>query len=248
VRVELVLAGRGRRWRERAARREARGEWRMWHGAGGDETGDPGAPHVAHVRALHTHPQAWTQCAAFLARHFGPGAGASSGDAPAVARHDEGSTTMAAQKAARDPTGVSAAVCSRMAARAAGLDVLAAAIQDEQDNETRFLVLGPRGDDDDIPAHFRPPLSAGDGGRRLRRALVVCKVPAEDPAARESADALEAAGHVVWDAERNWAYALTDRDEASLESDLDQFVAELTGMGVRAWPCGSWPIVTEAES
>lgn len=51
------------------------------------------------------------------------------------------STSKAAELAAADETGETAAVCSELAAEVYGLDVLREAIQDRDDNVTRFMVL-----------------------------------------------------------------------------------------------------------
>jgi chorismate mutase/prephenate dehydratase len=83
------------------------------------------------IRRVLSHPQGLAQCRRWLATHL-PHA-----ELAAVA-----STSHAADLAAQDPT--TAAIASRMAGDRAGISVLAARIQDEMANATRFFVLGHR--------------------------------------------------------------------------------------------------------
>ncbi|OJD30063.1 prephenate dehydratase [Diplodia corticola] len=85
------------------------------------------------VTKLYSHPQAWGQCKNFLNAHL-----------RGVERQDCSSTSRAAEEAARDRSGASAAVSSATAARLHGLDVLARGINDRDDNTTRFFVLRRR--------------------------------------------------------------------------------------------------------
>ncbi|KAF2404427.1 PDT-domain-containing protein [Trichodelitschia bisporula] len=94
------------------------------------------SPDLSHIRALYSHPQAWSQCTPFLDTHFPPGKG--------VSRHDTDSTARAAEIVAADESGASAAICSPLAAEVYGLSVLAPGIQARERNQTRFVVLGPR--------------------------------------------------------------------------------------------------------
>ena len=92
---------------------------------------------IAHVTKLYSHPQAWGQCTAFLARFLGK-----------AERCDAGSTSGAAERVAADGVPTSAAVSSELAARLTGLTVLARHIQDRKDNRTRFFVLRRRDSQD----------------------------------------------------------------------------------------------------
>ena len=85
---------------------------------------------LGEVRRVLSHPQALAQCRRWLAEHL-----------PGAAREEVSSTSRAAELAAADPT--TAAIASRMAAERYDLRVLAANIQDETANVTRFFVLGP---------------------------------------------------------------------------------------------------------
>lgn len=91
------------------------------------------------VRRIISHPQALAQCRNWLARHF-----------PGVAVEEVASTAHAAIKAAGDPA--LAAISSSMAQEVYGLQCIAANIEDQSVNITRFLVIGkqsarPSGDD-----------------------------------------------------------------------------------------------------
>ncbi|MEO6025636.1 MAG: prephenate dehydratase [Candidatus Binatia bacterium] len=92
------------------------------------------------IRRVRSHPQGLAQCRRWLAAHL-----------PHAELEAVASTSRAADLAKDDPT--SAAIASRMAGERCGLTVLAAKVQDELANATRFFVLGhrdaesPSGDD-----------------------------------------------------------------------------------------------------
>ena len=95
---------------------------------------------LAEVRRVYSHPQALGQCREYLAKHL-PGAEV------AAALSTAGSVEQAA--AAEVP---SAAIAPRRAAELYGAEILAAGIQDDDTNVTRFVVLArrdaePTGDD-----------------------------------------------------------------------------------------------------
>ncbi|KAF1998871.1 PDT-domain-containing protein [Amniculicola lignicola CBS 123094] len=101
----------------------------------------PGKP-LAHpliplhnIKKIYSHPQAWGQCKLFLNTYL-----------KGVERQDVSSTSRAAELVKMDQSGESAAVSSGIAARVMGLGVLARGIEDRGDNETRFFVLGRRGE------------------------------------------------------------------------------------------------------
>lgn len=64
-----------------------------------------------------------------------------------VERRDESSTSKSAEIVKADVTGESAAIASGLAAKIHGLDILAAGIEDREDNTTRFLILRKGVDD-----------------------------------------------------------------------------------------------------
>ncbi|KAB2575805.1 putative prephenate dehydratase protein [Lasiodiplodia theobromae] len=88
---------------------------------------------LSGIKKLYSHPQAWGQCKNFLNAHL-----------RGVERQDCSSTSRAAEEAAKDRTGASAAVSSATAAKLHGLDYLAKGINDRDDNTTRFFVLRRR--------------------------------------------------------------------------------------------------------
>jgi chorismate mutase / prephenate dehydratase len=86
-------------------------------------------PEWSTIRRVLSHPHGLAQCRRWLASHL-----------PHATLESVASTSRAAELAKDDPT--IAAVASRLAAERSGLHVLAAEIQDETSNATRFFVLG----------------------------------------------------------------------------------------------------------
>ncbi|KAL8415843.1 hypothetical protein RB596_006440 [Gaeumannomyces avenae] len=111
------------------------------------ERGKPLAS-LAHVRHVYSHPQAFGQTSRFAAAYLSH-----------AELTDVSSTSRAAELAAADAEGASAAIASEAAAAPNGLDVLAACIEDREDNATRFLVIR-KGDDDDDATGAGPSSSA----------------------------------------------------------------------------------------
>lgn len=93
---------------------------------------------LSHIRKLYSHPQAWGQCKTFLETRL-----------RGIERVDCSSTSRAAEEAAADATGASAAVSSAVAAKmAGGVEVLVRGINDRGDNTTRFFVLRRKEDEE----------------------------------------------------------------------------------------------------
>lgn len=88
---------------------------------------------LSHVKRVYSHPQAFGQTAKFFATYL-----------KGVETIEVSSTSKAAELAAADATGSSAAVAGEVAGEMAGLDVLARCIEDREDNTTRFFVLRRR--------------------------------------------------------------------------------------------------------
>lgn len=86
---------------------------------------------LADVRRVYSHSQSLAQCRRWLDTHL-----------PHPERVGVASNAEAARLAAQDPS--SAAIAGEVAGRIYGLDVLAANIEDEPENTTRFLVVGRR--------------------------------------------------------------------------------------------------------
>ncbi|KAI1096569.1 PDT-domain-containing protein [Rostrohypoxylon terebratum] len=100
-----------------------------------EEEEGQGGFEFSHIKRVYSHPQAFGQCARFLRDHL-----------RGVETVDVSSTSRAAELAAADESGQSAAVSSAAAAKLVGLDFLARDIEDRKDNTTRFFVLRRRRD------------------------------------------------------------------------------------------------------
>lgn len=83
----------------------------------------------SEIKEVYSKPQALSQCRQWLAKHL-----------PDAKLVEMASTTKAAQLAAEKP-GI-AAIASRQAGVAYGLDVIAANVEDNAENITRFAVIG----------------------------------------------------------------------------------------------------------
>ncbi|MEJ2325809.1 MAG: chorismate mutase [Chromatiaceae bacterium] len=88
-----------------------------------------GEPELSAVRTVFSHQQSLAQCRGWLDRHL-----------PHAERVGLGSNAEAARMAVEQPG--SAAVAGEAAAEIYGLQILAARIEDEPGNTTRFLVIG----------------------------------------------------------------------------------------------------------
>jgi chorismate mutase/prephenate dehydratase len=86
---------------------------------------------LGSVRRVVSHPQPLAQCRQWLARNL-----------PKARLEAADSTSAAAQRAAADRSGGTAAIASDLAARLYSLKVLVRDIQDRSDNTTRFFVVG----------------------------------------------------------------------------------------------------------
>ncbi len=81
------------------------------------------------IREVYSKPQALSQCRAWLTNHL-----------PDARWVEVASTAVAAKIASTTPN--AAAVASREAAIHHGLDIVAESIEDNQDNSTRFVIIG----------------------------------------------------------------------------------------------------------
>jgi prephenate dehydratase len=114
---------------------------------------------LSKIKKIYSHPQAWGQCKAFLSMYL-----------KGIERQDVSSTSKAAEIAALDKSGESAALSSHVAAEMFGLDVLAESVNDHKGNETRFLVIRRKDSPLSIPTSLASPSSlpaesppSGDG-------------------------------------------------------------------------------------
>lgn len=89
------------------------------------------APSLTHVRTVYSHPQPLAQCANWLRAHL-----------PGAVLTPVESTARAARLAAEQED--AAAIGHSRLARPAGLGILARRTEDEPDNWTRFVIIGPR--------------------------------------------------------------------------------------------------------
>jgi len=107
---------------------------------------------MAEIEQVHSHPQVLGQCRRWLREHL-----------PGVAQVATASSAAAAENGAADPA--LAAICTREAAEAFGLTVLAEKIEDLAENRTRFFVVGdldvPPTGDDKTSVVFSTPHRAG---------------------------------------------------------------------------------------
>jgi prephenate dehydratase len=130
---------------------------------------------ISHIRRVYSHPQGLGQTAAFLRRYL-----------PSAETIEVSSTSRAAELAAADAEGCSAAVASEWAGKGCGLDVLARWVEDREDNTTRFFVLrrihpdsqGLEGENQDTGDREAEEKGEGDvyGGERYK-SLVSFTVP-----------------------------------------------------------------------
>lgn len=82
------------------------------------------------IERVHSHPQGIAQCRHWLQKHL-----------PQASIVAELSTSLGAVHAAEDPA--VAAIASELSAELNGLHLIARSIQDEAENQTRFVVLSP---------------------------------------------------------------------------------------------------------
>ncbi|KAH8674007.1 prephenate dehydratase [Xylariales sp. PMI_506] len=131
---------------------------------------------LTHIKRIYSHPQAWGQCVNFFRQHL-----------RGIETIDVSSTSRAAELAAEDATGTSAAVSSALAGELQGLDFLARNIEDRGDNTTRFFVLRK------TPAVTAASAAAGvssePADRSKTKSLLSFTVPHRSPGAL--ADVLE---------------------------------------------------------
>lgn len=90
--------------------------------------GVPGAK-LSEIRTVYSHPQGLMQCVGFLNSH------------PDWQQISQANTAMAAKKVVEEQDPSCAAIASSLAAKLYGLEVLAEAVNDNQFNTTRFIVV-----------------------------------------------------------------------------------------------------------
>lgn len=88
--------------------------------------------HMSEIERIVSHPQATAQCGRFLREHLAQAELVSAG------------STAEAVRQVRDAPGAWAALGSRLSAELYGCRILAADVEDDPDNLTRFVWLAPR--------------------------------------------------------------------------------------------------------
>lgn len=144
-------------------------------GGGGGQEGGQGkehAPPLGHVQRVLSHPQAFGQTAAFLAAHL-----------RGVECVDVSSTSKAAETAAADKSGATAAIAGEIAAKQFGLDVLARCIEDRDDNTTRFFVLRRKQEEEEEKEEGGGVTGGKEGESKGHKSLVSFTVPHRAPGA-----------------------------------------------------------------
>lgn len=91
---------------------------------------EPEYQDFSDIQRLYSHPQAWTQCTPFLTKYLSH-----------ARREDTTSTSQAADLVSKDPTGRSAAICSKLSAELYNLDILVEGMEEKEGNTTKFLLL-----------------------------------------------------------------------------------------------------------
>lgn len=111
-----------------------------------------GTGEMDQIRQVRSHPQVLAQCRGWLRENL-----------PGAEQVATSSSSAAAAEVVDDPE--LAAICTREAARAHGLEVLAEHIEDLADNRTRFFVIGdlevPATGEDKTSVVFSTPHRAG---------------------------------------------------------------------------------------
>lgn len=185
---------------------------------------------------MYSHPQAWGQCNAFLTSYL-----------KSIERHDVSSTSRAAEIAAADKSGESAALSSVVAASLFGLDVLAESINDHVGNTTRFLVIRNKNEDCTTPAGNEDAVGSNAG----HKTLITFTVDHANPGAlAHCLAALAKFGLNLTSINtrpsgvRNWHYVffveLRGRREEGDGGDVNAALGELEGVAEGCRWRGSW--------
>lgn len=104
---------------------------------------------LSSIRRIYSHPKAFGQCEIFLGSYL-----------KGIERIDVSSTSKAAELVKADISGTSVAIASQVASDIHRLTVLAKAIEDSDDNTTRFFILKRRTDASKVdPSELRETTS-----------------------------------------------------------------------------------------
>lgn len=140
VQVRHCLLGRRRRQRGSSSISDQQGQSNPPADATEPAPPPPPPTSLSHIRQVLSHEQALGQCKSLLSASLAH-----------AERKEVSSTSKAAELAAADETGETAALSSAMAAGVYGLEVLREGVQDRSDNVTRFMVLRRRtGEEEEV--------------------------------------------------------------------------------------------------
>ncbi len=132
------------------------------------------------VERVCAHAQALAQCAGWLNQHW-----------PSLERQPVASNAEAARMASQDET--TAAIAGESAARHHNVQMVAAQIQDDTHNRTRFAVLGAQSkqptDAFGARQDVADPFGAQQSGRRISYAVATCRARRVDDSLRVTAGA-----------------------------------------------------------
>lgn len=92
----------------------------------------PAGTKPEEIRKVYSHPQGLLQCQQYMEAH------------PGYEGIECDSTAAAARRVAEEGSRAQAAIASRRAAKEYGLEIVADSIQQEKNNCTRFIIIGPK--------------------------------------------------------------------------------------------------------
>lgn len=191
------------------------------------------------VKKFYTHPHVWGQCSSFLSRP----------ECRTVARQDSSSTSEAAMVVSENEANAFAAISSELAAKEYGLVNVAANIEDQGDNSTRFFILARAG----IHLSQSPSQRINDAGYpQLTKSMVSFTIEHGSPGAL--ADALSifkkhdfnlTSINTRPSRQRPWNYIFfTECEQTRQQRGPDAVGSLLSDLGEVVLSCrhlGSWP-------
>jgi prephenate dehydratase len=194
----------------------------------------------SYIQKLYSHPQAWTQCTPFLTTHLSH-----------AKREDTTSTSQAAELVANDPSGTSAAICSKLSAELYHLDILVEGIEEKEGNTTKFLLLRQTPSPTTTSSTLSPPTpypSETGSKEGPPKSLLTFTVPHSDPGALGRALGVFGTNginltsmHTRPSGERAWHYLFFIELEGERGEDkVEKALGELSGMVEKLRVCGSW--------
>ena len=176
-------------------------------------------PDLSSLKRIYSHPQALSQCRSWLGAHL-----------PEAELVEASSTARAAHLAAQEEK--AGAVGCEILARLGGLKVLAPGIQDQESNQTRFLILGR----EDQPPTGRDRTSLLIRARHVPGSLSRCLIPL----ARAGLNLTRIESRPVPD--KPWEYVFfLDIQGHRLDPEVEGVLAELSAQAQSVRVLGSYP-------